>query len=215
MNVKNGIFITFEGPEGCGKSTHAKRLYEHLKKKGYRCVYTREPGGTKLGEAIRRVLLDSRNLGITEVSELLLFEAARAQVVRERILPALTQGAIVICDRFSDATFAYQGYGGNLDLGMIRDLDAISTEGLVPDVTILLDFDPALGLKRTTKTRRPDRMERKPISYHRRVRRGYLEIARSNPHRVRVIRSDGAIAHTHERVRQEVSGVLKRYKRPR
>ncbi|MDD5174509.1 MAG: dTMP kinase, partial [Candidatus Omnitrophica bacterium] len=166
--LRGGIFITFEGVEGCGKSTHSKLLFEHLKNTGYLVVHTREPGGTKLGEAVRRVLLDSPGICISDLAELFLFEACRAQIVKEIIKPALDRGFIVISDRFSDATFSYQGYGGRVDLEAIKTLDRVATAGVVPDLTILLDIDTLEGLKRARK-KGIDRMEKKDLSYHNRV----------------------------------------------
>jgi len=211
--LKRGFFITFEGPEGCGKSTHSKLLYEYLKAQGYTCVYTREPGGTKLGEAIRKVLLDSQGLDISDLSELLLFEAARAQIVKEVIGPALKDRAIVISDRFGDATFAYQGYGGGLALKTIAAIDRFATGGCVPGITILLDIETSLGLARATE-KKADRMEEKALSYHSRVRRGYLKIAAKYPRRIKVIRVKGDIGKMQASVRQEVERVLRKYKRP-
>ncbi len=212
--MKKGLFITFEGPEGCGKTTHSKLLCGHLKKRGYRCVYTREPGGTRLGEAIRKVLLDTKGLDISSAAELLLFEAARAEIVRERIRPSLARGTIVISDRFSDATVAYQGYGSGLDLENIRRIDRLATGGLKPDLTIVLDVETRAGLARAAVKARADRMERKPLPYHARVRRGYLEIARANPGRVKVIRTKRDIESVQLSVRGEVERVLCRFTRP-
>ena len=152
-SIKKGIFITFEGPEGCGKSTQSRLLYEYLKRMHYDCVYTREPGGTKLGELVRRVLLGSADVKIDDRTELFLFEAARSQIVRELIMPAINAGKVIICDRFSDATRSYQGYGGKVPLPTIELLDKIATGGLKPDLTILLDIDTATGLKRARSAR--------------------------------------------------------------
>ena len=210
--MKKGLFITFEGPEGCGKSTQSRLLYEYLKQRGYRCIYTREPGGTKVGEAIRKVLLDSKGLEISGLAELLLFEAARAQIVKDVVAPALERREVVISDRFSDATFAYQGYCSRLDLGVIRKIDMVSTGGMVPDLTILLDIDTSLGLRRATRVRR-DRMEEKPFAYHASVRGGYLAIAKANPKRIKVIKPRGTIGRTQGAVRRKVECVIQRYKR--
>ncbi len=213
-NLKKGIFITFEGIEGCGKSTHSKLIFEYLKKRGYRCIYTREPGGTKLGEAIRRVLLNSNGMKISDLAELFLFEGCRCQIVKEIIKPALDKNRIVICDRFSDATISYQGYGGKIYLKTIKMLDKIATAGLAPDLTVLLDIDTSEGLKRASK-KGIDRMELKDLAYHKRVRAGYLKLARDNPGRIKVVKMRGSIAEVQSIVRQEVEFVIRKFKRSR
>lgn len=212
-NLKRGLFITFEGPEGCGKSTHSKLLYAHLKRRGYPCFHTREPGGTKLGERIRKILLDGKRIGMNDTAELLLFEASRAQLVEEVIMPALKNREIVISDRFSDATLAYQGYGGGLRLNFIKEVDRVATQGCIkPDLTVLLDVDTKMGLKRATK-KRVDRMELKGLQYHKRVRAGYLKLAREDPARIRLVRVKRRIDNTQDIIRREVELVIQRYRR--
>lgn len=211
-SLRRGIFITFEGPEGCGKSTHSKLLYDHLKKLSYDCIHTREPGGTKLGERVRELLLHSDGVKISDLAELFLFEAARSQIVKEVILPALGSGKIVICDRFSDATFSYQGYGGKVPLQIIKALDAVATGGLKPDLTILLDVDTATGLARA-KSKGVDRMEKKDVAYHKRVRLGYLKLAKHDPARIKVIKVTGLIPETQGLVSREVESVIRKHKR--
>lgn len=205
--MKRGIFITFEGTEGCGKSTQSKLLYDNLKAAGYPCVYTREPGGTALGEKIREIILHSDGIKISDLSELFLFEAARAQIVKEIISPALKANKIVICDRFSDATFSYQGYGGKIPVGIIKILDHVATGGLKPDLTILLDVDTLTGLRRA-KRKGADRMEKKDIAYHKRVRSGYLDLARRYHKRIKVIRTSGTIEMTRRVVALKVKHVI-------
>ena len=206
-NLRRGIFITFEGPEGCGKSTQAKLLCSYLAKRGYDCLHTREPGGTALGEQVRRVLLHSGGIAISDLSELFLFEACRSQIVGEIIKPALAKRKIVICDRFSDATLIYQGYGGGIGFETIRALDRIATTGLKPCLTILLDVDTVTGLRRA-KGKGVDRMEKKDIAYHRRVRKGYLKLAKEEPKRIKVIKVTGSIQKTQALVRREVELVI-------
>lgn len=212
--IRKGLFITFEGIEGCGKSTHSKLLLEHLRKSGYRVVHTREPGGTKLGEAVRRVLLDSPKICISDLAELFLFEACRAQIVKDIIKPALDRGFVVISDRFSDATFSYQGYGGHVDIKAIRTLDRIATAGLMPDLTILLDIDTLEGLRRARK-KGIDRMEKKDISYHRRVRSGYIKLSKEHPGRMKRIEASGRIPDVQAKIRHEVDIVIRKFERPR
>ncbi len=205
--LKPGIFITFEGPEGCGKSTHSRLLYDFLKKRAYDCLLTREPGGTKAGEEIRRILLHSDGVNISDLTELFLFEAARAQIVGELIKPGLAKGKVVICDRFTDATVCYQGYAGGVDPRSIERLNAVATGGLEPDITILLDVDTITGLNRA-KAKGIDRMEKKELSYHKRVRAGYLKLSKAYPERIKVVKVDGSIEDTQGRVRREVERVI-------
>ena len=178
-----GIFITFEGVEGAGKTTQVERLAAAL---GPDVVRTREPGGTPVAERIRDIFLTSD--GITPMAELLLIAAARAQHVDELIRPALAANQIVICDRFIDATVAYQGYRGGIDLALIHHLNRVATGGLTPDITFILDLPPAIGLQRqqSGKTHR-DRLDREPLDLHRKVREGYLSAAKADPDRVKLI----------------------------
>jgi len=207
---KRGIFITFEGPEGSGKSTHARALFKYLKKKGYDCIFTREPGGTPAGDRIRKILLREKNVYINEVCELFLFEAARAVIVEQVILPALKKGKIVICDRFYDATTVYQGYAAGLNIGFIKKVNDLATKSLKPDLTVLLDIGSGKGLKRALKNRRPDRMESKSLSFHKRVRSGYLKLAGQEPGRIKVFRADKSIGEVQKNIREYVLKCLSR-----
>ena len=180
---QQGIFVTFEGVEGAGKTTQARCLAASLDPS---VVLTREPGGTQLSEQIRDLFLAADS--ITPMTELLLIAAARAQHVDERIRPALEKGKIVICDRFIDATVAYQGYRGGIDLAVIHQLNRVATGGLIPDLTFVLDLLPETGLQRHKHgAARPDRLEKEPLEFHRKVREGYLFAAESDPDRVKVI----------------------------
>jgi len=211
-SLRRGIFITFEGVEGCGKSTHSWSIYRYLKKKGYPCVLTKEPGGTKIGNVIRKTLLNPKNASLNNITELFLFEANRSQLVDETIKPALKQKKIVICDRFFDATVAYQGYAGGLKKASIRMMNNLATGGIKPHLTIILDIEAKKGLRRTTRYRRKDRIERKPLSYHNRVRKGYISIAKSQPRRVKLITTREKIGKTQELIKKEVLRVVARYK---
>jgi len=194
----SGVFITFEGVEGAGKSTQIERLKIHLEEKGRTVVVTREPGGTPTAEAIRRILLDPQYAALCGTTELLLYEAARAQHVEERIAPALRAGHVVLCDRFADSTTAYQRAGRGLARDVVERLHAIATGGLGPDLTILIDLPVEIGLARAT-CGAADRMEQEPRAFHERVRAGFLEVAKENPERVKVIdgtRSVDEIADT-------------------
>ncbi|HXG25661.1 MAG TPA: dTMP kinase [Candidatus Binatia bacterium] len=183
-----GVFITIEGPEGSGKTVVAKRLATELAARGRRVRLTREPGGTRLGERVRELLLGKADLGISPRADALLFNAARAQLVAEVIRPALEAGELVICARFADSTLAYQGYGGGLPLVELRALANVATGGLEPDRTILLDVDPETGIRRKAEGAR-NRFEGFDIAFHRRVRDGFLDLAREEPGRWRVVDS--------------------------
>ncbi len=183
----NGLFITFEGIEGCGKSTQAALLKERIEADGRKVVFTREPGGTVTGEQIRSIVLDPANTGIKPVAELLLYAAARAQHVDELIRPALSAGAVVICDRFVDSTTAYQGAGRAIERGIIKEAHEIATRETWPDLTILLDLPVEIGLERARATRELDRIEAEPLAFHRAVRNEFLRIAEHDPLRVRMV----------------------------
>ncbi|GBE01838.1 thymidylate kinase [bacterium BMS3Bbin06] len=182
-----GLFVTFEGIEGSGKTTIAKRISEHLNGEGHNAILTREPGGTEIGREIRRLLLDPENSGIHPVTELLLYFADRSEHVRKVISPALKRGDIIICDRFSDSTIAYQGFGRGIDIDMLNDLDRIARDGVKPDLTFVLDLDVRTGLGRNVLINKSDRFEMEEIAFHERVRNGYLRIAEQEPDRIRVI----------------------------
>jgi len=184
-----GFFITLEGPEGSGKSTQAVRLAAALKQAGYSVVRTREPGGTPFAETIRRVLLSaSSHESVTAETEALLIVAARSQHVAHIIMPALQRGQIVICDRFSDSTFAYQGYGRDVNMQWLRKANDVASGGLSPDFTLLFDLPASLGLARRRKARgKQNRLDRESERFHRKVRRGFLALARQFPRRITVI----------------------------
>jgi len=194
-----GVFITFEGGEGTGKSTQLGILAERLREAGLAVRVLREPGGTVVGEAIRAILLDPANEGLAPEAELLLYEAARAQLVAEVIVPALAAGEVVVCDRFYDSTTAYQGHARGLDLDRVRGLHEVATGGLEPDRTIVLDIDHAHGLSRATAAG-ADRLEREGGGFHERVREGFLSIARDEPGRVRVVDAGGSVSDVAARV---------------
>ncbi len=192
-------FISFEGIEGSGKSTQARLLADYLKAKGYNVLTTEEPGGTKIGHKIRSLLLDTEN-HMDPLTELLLYNACRAQHIRELIYPALTRDTIVITDRFSDSTTAYQGYARGIDLTIIKALDEISAAGLKPFVTFLLDMDVEEGLRRNREANKEDRFELETVDFHNRVRNGYLQIAGEEPNRIKIIPVCGNAEDVHKEV---------------
>ena len=186
------FFITFEGIEGCGKTTQIGLLTSFLKRLQRPFLLTREPGGTGVGDQIRRILLSSENVGIEPMAELYLYAAARVQHLRQVISPALREGKLVICDRFADATLAYQGYGRGMDLAWIEEIHARTMANVKPDLTFLLDLPVEEGLRRALKRMenhsvKEDRFEKEALDFHRRVREGYLALARNEPRRIVVL----------------------------
>lgn len=200
------LFITFEGGEGCGKSTQAKALYQRLRQQNIPVVLTHEPGGTVLGSEIRRALKKKRGCLVSPEAELFLFAASRAQLIAEVIRPALQEGKIVICDRFSHSTSVYQGYGRGLSLPTVEMVNSLATQNLEPDVIILLDLPPEQGL--TRKRNLKDRFELEDLSFHRRVRVGYLKMAATDPDRWLVIDASLPKKEISEIVWERVSQLL-------
>lgn len=181
------MFITLEGPEGSGKTSHIPYLVEYLREKGYTVFPTREPGGTSIGEQIREVLHSLKNTEMHPRTETLLYQAARAQFVEQVIRPRLALGEIVLSDRYADSTLAYQGFGHQQDLEDVRALVRYATGGLTPDLTILLDVDVETGLQRKKKADEWNRLDAYTVEFHQRVRRGYLELVRQEPGRWMVL----------------------------
>jgi len=198
--MKKGLFVTFEGLEGCGKTTQAKMLYNLLNKQGIPSIFTKEPGGTKIGQKIRKILLDQKNNNMDYKAEMLLFLASRAENVRLIILPALEEGKIVISDRFYDSTTAYQGYGRGIDLKIIKHLNALVVGKAIPDITFFLDIEPQEGLKRSTAFSHSreirfeeEFMDKKIIGgklFLERVRDGYYQLSREEAGRIKVINAN-------------------------
>jgi dTMP kinase len=207
--TKRGLFITFEGPDGSGKSTQARMLAERLRGAGRPIVQTVEPGGTRIGQQIRRILLDPANQELTPTAELLLMFAARAQNVEQRILPALAQGNIVISDRFTDSSIAYQGTGRGLGWEKVIELDHIAYKGLVPDLTLCIDIDSELGLARARgRGDSETRIEEQSLEFHRKVRNAYHELARREPQRFRLIDGSGPPDEVAVKVWEQVAPLI-------
>ena len=195
-------FIVLDGPEGCGKSTQVQLLARCLQDIGEEVVVTHEPGGTPAGEDIRRILLEA-DLNMSALTEALLFCASRAQHMQDVIMPALQAGKVVVCDRFSASTAAYQGYAGGLGLELFEQLDDVATGGRQPDMTVILDLDPAVGRGRKQAAgTTPDRMERKDDLYHQRVREGFLEYARRLGERAVAVDADRSVEEVHQQILQ-------------
>jgi len=206
--LKRGIFISLDGVEGCGKSTQAKLLADYMRKLSYTVVLTREPGGTPIAEQIRGILLDPKNAKMTITTELLLYLASRAQHTSEIIIPALSDGKVVICERFSHATFVYQGYVRGFDLSILKQINKVATGGLEPDLTLILDIDPKIGFSRKSGTS-PDRIEKEDIEFHNKVREGYIKIAHEDPLRMKIINAENSIQHVHLCIKGQVEQKLK------
>ena len=212
---RRGLFITIEGPEGAGKTTQARRLHEALRML-IPVVLAREPGGTSIGEAIRVVLLDDRHRAMAAETEMLLFAASRAQYVRQIVRPALDAGTCVLSERFVDASIAYQAYGRGLPVEVVRRVNDVATAGLRPDLTLLIDVDPALGLRRARNTSgkdgapvRGDRLEQEDEAFHARVRAGFLEMAREEPSRFALIDGSRPPDDVHAALLAAVQGLLR------
>jgi len=205
-----GYFITFEGIEGCGKTTQIKLLGEHLESLGYPVVMTREPGGCQIADKIRSILLDADNRGMSPLTELFLYSAARAQHVSEVILPALKQGNIVLCDRFTDATIAYQCAGRGIDQNTVDTLNLMACQSLRPDLTVLIDCEPGIGLERARRRieahsgPREERFELEALEFHQRVRHGYLATAGKEPQRFITVDAGGSIEDISEAIAAQV-----------
>jgi dTMP kinase len=212
---QSGLFITFEGPDGSGKSTQAKLLAERLRAAGYEVLQSAEPGGTPIGMQIRRILLDPQNHDLCATTELLLMFAARAQNVEQWILPALAERKIVVSDRFTDSTLVYQGAARGLGSDVVKTVDRIACHGLVPDLTLCVDIDTEAGLARAHARNRDQtghkesRLDEQAVEFHQRARAAYHELARTEPHRVKLIDGNAAPEAVAERVWEQVSQLLR------
>lgn len=213
--AERGIFLSFEGIDGCGKTTQLEGMASRLRAKGCEPVIAQEPGGTRLGGKIRALLLDAANAELRPIPELLLYFASRAQNIAEVIRPALEAGRVVLCDRFTDATAAYQGYGRGLGLETVRQIEEIACGGVKPDLTFWLDIDPDIGIARSQKRSADqsrfdfaDRMEQEGPAFYAKVRQGYVEIQRAEPRRVRRIDAAGSVAEVARRIDEIAAHVL-------
>jgi dTMP kinase len=212
MKYKKPIFITIEGCEGCGKTTQSELLKKYLESKGLTVVLTREPGGSIVAEQVRNILLNP-NFNVAPYCELMLYEASRAQHLEDIIKPNLKKGHIVICDRFTDSTIAYQGYGRKLNIAMIEKLNLIATEQKKPDLTIYLDIKPNLGIKKAKIThgkdfKNGDRIERECLKFHNDVRKGFLTLVKKYPNRLKKIKTSSIISKTQKLINKEIDKFL-------
>jgi len=201
-----GKFITFEGSEGSGKSTQIDLLQKYLKKKKKSILFVREPGGVAISEQIRKILLDVKNISMGIECETLLYMAARAQLVTESIIPALKKGQIILCDRFLDSTIVYQGYGSGMDVDFIKRVGNFATQNIKPDLTFVFDIDARKGLSRINRAK--DRIENRSLAYHNKVRQGYLQLAKKEPKRIKIVPVDKSREEIHEDVCREFERIL-------
>jgi dTMP kinase len=211
--MKLSLFITFEGPDGSGKSTQINLLAEHLSRQGYQVLCTREPGGTAIGDQIRQVLHDINNTEMSARAEILLYSASRAQLVEQVILPHLAQGGVVLCDRYADSTYAYQGYGRQLDFETLRLITEFATQGLKPNLTIYLDVPVEEGLRRKSAANITgegewNRMDQLELAFHQRVRTGYLEMAHKAPERWLIVDASAPVDQINQLICRRLEQVL-------
>ena len=203
-----GKFITTEGTDGAGKSTQIAMLVEFLKNKGIECVVTREPGGTKIGEKLREIVLDPENAEMTYVTEAMLYAASRAQHVEEKIIPALKEGKFVICDRFLDSSLVYQGYARGLETEMIEKINGYALCGIKPDITLFFDIRPEVGITRKKNMHDLDRIEREKADFHQRVYKGYKTLAEKYPERIKSINAEKTVEEVHRQVVEAIKKIL-------
>ncbi len=209
--MAKGLFITFEGGEGSGKTSACEKVAEYLQKKGHEVLRVHEPGGTKIGEEIKKLLLEDRGYELNEKAELFLFLASRAQLVEEVIRPALNSGKTVLCDRFVDSTVAYQAYGRGIDEKLVKQLNRVAAGNLDPDLTIVLDVETPIGLKRARsrgQNNAPDRIEKAKLGFHERVRQGYFALVRAEPSRIKMVNGEGDMKKTERAVKRHVDLLL-------
>lgn len=210
--MKKGLFITFEGGDGSGKTTQINLLNDYISKQGIEVVNVREPGGVPISEKIREILLDSKNTDMNDITEMLLYAASRAQLVSQVILPALNSGKCVICDRYVDSSYVYQGFARGLEIDVVKNINDIATQKLVPDITFFMDIDPDTALKRRLDAGCPDRLEMENISFHRKVYQAYVKIADMYPERVKRIDASLKIEDAFLQIKEYTDALLCRYK---
>ena len=208
--MKNGLFITVEGLDGSGKTTQVLGIKKYFQDKNIEPVMLREPGGTEIGEKIRHILLDAKNVEMDSVAEMLLYAASRAQNVAEKVLPALEAGKVVICDRFIDSSVVYQGYGRELDVDEVYNVNLAAVRHRLPDVTIFLDKNPEESLKRRKEATAADRLENEKMDFHIRVYKGYMELCRKYPERIKRFDAEESIETIREKITAALDKILER-----
>lgn len=206
--MEKGLFITFEGTDGSGKTTQIRLLEDYMKEKGCEVVLSREPGGTRVSEIIRDLILNPKNKEIVPLTEMILYAASRAQHVAEVIEPAIEKGKVVICDRYVDSSYAYQGGGRGMDLKIIADINRIAINGTVPDITFFLDIDPEISIKRRINSTGADRIEQEKIDFHRRVYDGYKKMSILYPDRIKTIDATKSIEEIFSQIKDCINELI-------
>lgn len=207
--MKRGLFITVEGTDGSGKTTQINFIRNYMEEKGYDVILTREPGGTRIGEKIRSIILDPENKEMDNITEMLLYASARAQIITELIKPAMGKGKIVICDRFVDSSYAYQGYGRGIDIDLITKVNNIATCGVMPDITFWFDISPEAALNRRISSSLPDRIEREKLEFYNKVYKGYKILADMYPERIKRIDATRNVDEVSDVVKSWLDKVVK------
>ncbi|HPQ47817.1 MAG TPA: dTMP kinase [Clostridia bacterium] len=208
--MKKGLFISIEGLDGSGKSTQVRYIQEYLHGRNIRTLLLREPGGTKIGEKVRDILLDARNTEMDSVAEMLLYASSRAQIMAEKVIPALEDGITVICDRFIDSSIAYQGYGRELDINEVYNVNYTAVRHILPDITFFLDQHPDTSLKRRKEASKADRLENEKMEFHNRVYKGYKELCSRYPERIKVLDAGESIEEIGEKITKHLESFLER-----
>lgn len=206
--MKRGLFVTVEGTDGCGKTTQITNIVDYLSSLGCRVILTREPGGTRISENIRSIILDPAFTEMHSITELMLYSAARAQLVEQVIRPAIANCETVICDRYIDSFYAYQGYGRGLDMEMLKKITSLAINNTMPDITFFFDLVPEIGLRRRMKAANGDRIENEQMEFHRRVYHGYRQLAKENPERIKTIDASRSVDEVWEDVRRQLDMAL-------
>lgn len=209
--MKKGLFITFEGGDGSGKTTQINLLKYYLKSKNIEAITVREPGGVSISEKIRCLILDNQNTDMDKITEMLLYAAARAQLVSQVILPALNQGRAVICDRFVDSSYVYQGFARGLGIDVVQNVNNIATQKLVPDITFFMDIDPTTAMNRRLNCGNPDRLENEGVSFQEKVYEGYIELSKMFPNRIKTINASLGIEEIFSDIKKHTDILLKTF----
>ncbi|HHV99724.1 MAG TPA: dTMP kinase [Clostridiaceae bacterium] len=206
--MKKGLFITIEGMDGSGKTTQINMIRDYISEKGYNVMLAREPGGTKISEKIRDIILDPANGAMAAITEVLLYASARAQLVAEVIKPAVESGSVVVCDRFIDSSFAYQGFGRGIDIKTIADVNRAAIDGMMPDLTFFIDMSPEIALKRRMASSEADRIEKEHMEFHMKAYNGYKELARLYPERIKTIDGNRTVEEISQEIRKWLDTVV-------
>jgi dTMP kinase len=206
--MKRGLFVTVEGTDGCGKTTQITNIVDYLSSLGCRVILTREPGGTRISENIRSIILDPAFTEMHSITELMLYSAARAQLVEQVIRPAIANCETVICDRYIDSFYAYQGYGRGLDMEMLKKITSLAINNTMPDITFFFDLVPEIGLRRRMNAANGDRIENEQMEFHRRVYHGFRQLAKENPERIKTIDASRSVDEVWEDVRRQLDMAL-------